>query len=168
MLAQMGIASRAKGSQRLLATTAPGAVLWIRVAISVVFVSEGAQKFLFPAGLGAGRFAKIGIPMPALMGPFIGGVELVAGLLVLVGLLTRLGALLLLADMTVAILSTKIPILLGHGYWRFAAPPGDKTGIWQMLHEARTDMAMWLACLFLCLVGAGWRSVDARLAGRRG
>ena len=105
----MAIESSANGWQRLLATTAPGAVVWIRVAMSVVFVSEGAQKFLFPAALGAGRFAKIGIPMPALMGPFIGGVELVAGLLVLVGLLTRVGALLLLADMTVAILYHEDP-----------------------------------------------------------
>jgi len=163
----MGTAPRAKGMHRLLATTAPAAVLWIRVAIGVVFVSEGAQKFLFPAALGAGRFAKIGIPMPALMGPFIGGIEVVAGLLVLVGLLTRVGALLLLADMTVAILSTKVPILIGHGYWRFAGPPADKTGLCQMLHEARTDLAMWLSCLFIVLVGAGWRSVDARLADRR-
>jgi uncharacterized membrane protein YphA (DoxX/SURF4 family) len=82
---------------------------------------------------------------------------------VLVGLLTRVAALLLLANMTVAILSTKLPILMGHGYWRFAAPSG-KAGLWAMLHEARTDLSMWLSCLFLVVVGAGPRSVDARLA----
>jgi len=76
-------------------------------------------------------------------------------------LLTRGAALLLLADMTVAILSTKLPIVLGHGYWRFAAPAG-KTGLWAMLHEARTDLAMWLSSLFLLLAGAGPRSLDAR------
>lgn len=83
--------------------------------------------------------------------------------LILLGLLTRPAALLLLADMTVAIVSTKIPLLLGHGYWRFAAPPG-KPGFWSMLDDARTDLSMWLACLFLLSVGAGARSVDARLA----
>jgi len=148
--------------RRLLETRAPNAVWLVRLAIAIVFVSEGIQKFLYPAALGAGRFAKIGIPGPEVMGPFIGAVEIACGALVLFGLFTRLAALLLLADMTVAILSTKIPILIGHGLWRFAAPTG-KAGLWSMLHEARTDLSMWLACLFLVLVGAGTRSVDTRL-----
>jgi putative oxidoreductase len=42
---------------------AKGIVL-IRVLVGWVFLSEGIQKFLFPAALGAGRFAKIGIPAP--------------------------------------------------------------------------------------------------------
>jgi uncharacterized membrane protein YphA (DoxX/SURF4 family) len=152
--------------RRLLETRAPHAVWLLRLAIAIVFVSEGIQKFIYPAALGAGRFAKIGIPAPEVMGPLIGFVELACGALVLVGLFTRLAALLLLADMTVAILSTKIPILIGHGFWRFAAPTG-KVGLWSMLHEARTDLSMWLGCLFLVLVGAGMRSVDAHLAPAR-
>jgi|SRR5579863_3569658 len=148
--------------RRLTQTTAPRAVAWVRLAVAIVFVSEGVQKFLYPAALGVGRFAKIGIPAPQLMGPFIGVVEISCGALVFLGFLTRPAALFLLADMTVAILSTKIPILLGHGYWRFAAPSG-KPGLWSMLHEARTDLSMWLACLFLLLVGAGRSSLDARL-----
>lgn len=51
---------------------------------------------------------------------------------------------------------------IGHGYWHFAAPTG-KTGVWAMVHEARTDFSMWLSCLFLLIVGAGPRSLDARL-----
>jgi uncharacterized membrane protein YphA (DoxX/SURF4 family) len=152
--------------RRLLETRAPDAVWLVRLAIAIVFVSEGLQKFIYPAALGAGRFAKIGIPAPQVMGPFIGFIELACGALVLVGLFTRLAAVVLLADMTVAILSTKIPILVGHGFWRFAAPTG-KAGFWSMLHEARTDLSMWLGCLFLVLVGAGTRSVDAHLAPAR-
>ena len=148
--------------RRILETRAPNAVWLVRLAIAIVFVSEGIQKFVYPAALGAGRFAKIGIPAPEVMGPFICIVEIGCGALVLFGLFTRLAALLLLADMTVAILSTKLPILIGHGFWRFAAPSG-KTGLWSMLHEARTDLSMWLGCLFLVIVGAGGRSVDARL-----
>jgi putative oxidoreductase len=148
--------------RRIVETHAPDAVWLVRLAIAIVFVSEGIQKFVYPAALGAGRFAKIGIPAPEVMGPFIGIVEMGCGALVLFGLFTRLAALLLLADMTVAILSTKLPILIGHGFWRFAAPSG-KTGLWSMLHEARTDLSMWLGCLFLVIVGAGGRSVDARL-----
>jgi uncharacterized membrane protein YphA (DoxX/SURF4 family) len=152
---------------RLLASSAPGAVALIRVAIATVFVSEGIQKFLYPAALGAGRFAKIGIPAPEVMGPFIGVVEIACGALVLVGLLTRLASLLLIADMAVALLSTKVPILLGRGYWLFAAPSGGKFGVWAMLHEARTDLAMLLCSVFLFFVGAGPWSVDARLVPPR-
>lgn len=148
--------------RRLLRSSAPGAVALIRLAVAVVFVSEGIQKFVYPAALGAGRFAKIGIPAPEVMGTFIAVIEIGCGTLVLVGLFTRIAALLLVADMTVAILSTKIPILIGHGYWRFAAPAG-KTGLWAMLHEARTDLSMWLGCLFLLVVGAGASSLDARV-----
>ena len=155
-----------RGLRGLLETHAPAAVTLIRLAVATVFVSEGVQKFLFPAATGAGRFAKIGIPAPELMGPFIGVVEIVCGALVLVGLFTRLAALLLMANMTVAILSTKVPILIGHGYWRFAAPTG-KTGLWGMLHEARTDFSMWLSCTFLLLVGAGPSSLDVRLGSGR-
>lgn len=151
---------------RILESKAPDAVALVRLAIAIVFVSEGIQKFLHPAGLGAGRFAKIGIPMPELMGPFIGFIELGCGALVLFGLVTRIAALLLVADMTVAILSTKVPIWLGHGYWRFAAPTGSP-GLWSMLHEARTDFSMWLAALFLVVVGAGGLSIDARLSSGR-
>ena len=148
--------------RQILETRAPDAVWLVRLAIAIVFVSEGIQKFVYPAALGAGRFAKIGIPAPEVIGPFIGIVEIGCGALVLFGLFTRLAALLLLADMTVAILSTKLPILIGHGFWRFAAPSG-KAGLGSMLHEARTDLSMWLGCLFLVIVGAGGRSVDARL-----
>ena len=43
------------------------AVILIRLMVGIVFLSEGIQKFLYPAEQGAGRFAKIGIPSPELM-----------------------------------------------------------------------------------------------------
>ena len=125
-------------------------------------MSEGIQKFLYADALGAGRFAKIGIPAPEVMAPFVGVVEIVGGTLILLGLLTRLGALVLLIDMIVAITSTKIPILIGHGFWGFADPKA-RTGFLGMAHEARTDFSMLLACAFLIVVGAGAVSVDSRL-----
>lgn len=161
------MASGSANVRRILDSRAPSAIVLIRIAVGIVFVSEGVQKFLYPAALGAGRFAKIGIPAPEVMGPFIGIIEIACGALVLAGLLTRLAALLLIADMAVAILSTKVPILLGHGYLRFAAPSGGKPGLWSMLHEARTDLSMLLASLFLFIVGGGRSSVDARLVASR-
>jgi putative oxidoreductase len=69
--------------------------------------------------------------------------------------------------MLIAILSTKIPILLGHGFWGFSLRALPYYGFWGMSHEARTDFAMLSGLIFLLIVGAGRWSVDARIAGRR-
>ena len=71
-------------------TEAPRAVVLVRLLVGAVFLSEGIQKFLFPADVGAGRFAQIGLPSPEIFGPFVGSVEIVCGTLVLLGLFTRL------------------------------------------------------------------------------
>jgi len=144
--------------ERLRATSAPREVVLIRFAVGLIFVSEGTQKFLFPAALGAGRFAKTGIPHPEILGPFVGTMEILCGSLVLLGLATRLAAIPLVFTMLVALTSTKLPILLGHAVWRFAAP-AKGTGVWSMLHESRTDVAMLAGTLFLLAVGAGPWSV---------
>lgn len=136
------------------AERATKAVLLVRVLVGWVFVSEGVQKFLFPDVLGTGRFVKIGIPWPQFMAPFVGVVEIVCGSLLLIGLLTRLAAIPLLIDICVAIYSTKLVTL-------------TKNGIWNTLHEARTDVSMFLGLIFLLLVGAGSLSVDARSSTKR-
>jgi uncharacterized membrane protein YphA (DoxX/SURF4 family) len=125
----------------------------IRLMVGWVFLSEGVQKFLFPEALGVGRFVKIGIPAPHFSAPFVGVVEIVCGSLLIIGLLTRLAAIPLLIDITVAIVTTKIPLL-------------QKSGFWAAMHEARTDYCMWLGSLFILIVGAGSLSLDARLAHR--
>ena len=150
--------------RKLLATNAPAAVILIRVLVGWVFLSEGIQKFLDPAALGAGRFAKIGIPAPEFFGPFVGACEIVCGALVLVGLLTRLASVVLLINITVAIFTTKLPVLLGHEIWGFALPKLPQYGMWSMLHEARTDFSMFLGLVFLLVLGAGPWSVDARIS----
>ena len=131
------------------------AIVLIRLMVGGVFLVEGILKFLYPNELGIGRFEKIGIPAPHLMGPFVGGIEILCGALVLVGLLTRLAVVPLLIDISVAIISTKIPILLGHGVWRFANPKAPYHGLLGMVHEGRTDFAMWLGLVFLLAVGSG-------------
>jgi putative oxidoreductase len=153
---------------KLLRTTAPPATLLVRLLVGAVFLPEGIQKLLFPDAQGAGRFAKIGIPAPDVIGPFVGGVEIVCGSLLLIGLLTRLAAIPLIIDISVAIISTKLPILLGHGIWRFSLPKLANYGFWSMAHEARTDFCMLVGSLFLLIVGAGKKwSVDARLTNER-
>ena len=147
-----------------LSTNAPSATILIRLLTGIVFLSEGIQKFLYPAELGVGRFAKIGIPTPEAMAPFVGGLEIICGGLIILGLFTRWAAIVLLLDISVALISTKIPILLGHGFLGFSLAQLPRYGLLSMLHEARTDFAMWLGLLFLIIVGAGKKfSVDAKL-----
>ena len=130
------------------------AIILVRLMVGIVFLSEGIQKFLYPAELGAGRFAKIGIPSPELMGPFVGAAEIVCGTLILMGLFIRLAAAAMLIDISVALLSTKLPILLGRAVGPFSLPKLPRYGVWSSLHEARADLCMWLGSLFLILVSA--------------
>lgn len=153
--------------RRLAATGAPRSTLLLRGAVGAIFVSEGIQKFLFPAALGAGRFEKIGIPAPEVLGPLVGGLEVVCGACVLLGIATRLAASTLAGIMVVALASTKVPILLGRGYLGFAAPSAAKVGAWSALHESRTDVSMLCSSLFLLIVGAGYWSLDFLIAQRR-
>jgi len=149
----------------LMRTRETGWAILVRLLVGlVVFFPEGLQKLLFPDILGAGRFARIGIPFPELMGPFVGAVETVCGLLIIVGLMTRLATIPLLIVMVVAVVSTKWPILLGHDVGPFHLAAGMKrVGFWSASHEARADLTMFLGLLFLLIVGAGRWSLDALL-----
>ena len=163
----LGTGSKTEESMRnWLDTSAPSSVVLIRVLVGGVFLAEGIQKFLYPAELGAGRFARIGIPFPEVTGPFVGGAEIVCGALIIAGLLTRLAALVMLINISVAIVSTKLPILLGQSIGPFSLAKLPRYGFWSAIHEARTDLSMSLGSLFLVLVGAGVLSMD-RLLMRR-
>lgn len=140
--------------KRLMRTDGSKWTLLIRLAVGGIFLSEGIQKFLFPDQLGPGRFEKIGLPNPEVLGFVVGGFEILCGALVLVGLLTRLAAVPLILIMSGAIVATKMPIMV-------------KSGFWKMAHEARTDFSMLMGALFLLLVGAGAWSLDARLARKK-
>jgi putative oxidoreductase len=152
---------------RIIDSNAPAAVILIRLMVGAVFVSEGIQKFLYPAELGSGRFERMGFGNPELTALGVGAAEILFGALVLVGLYTRAAAVPLALIMIGAIVSTKIPILLGESYLGFQLRKLDHYGFWSMAHEARTDWAMLLGSLFLMAVGAGKWSLDARLASRR-
>ncbi len=136
--------------RKLITTDKATTTLLIRLVVCVVFLSEGIQKFLFAEAQGAGRFKKIGLPNPEFLGTFVGTTEIICGLLILVGLLTRFAAIPLIIIMLVAITTTKIPILADGG-------------IWKMLHESRTDWAMLLCSVFLLMRGGGAFSLDGKM-----
>ena len=117
-------------------------LLLLRLLVGWVFLSEGIQKFLFPAALGAGRFQKIGIPYPQYTAPFVGTVEIVCGAMLILGIATVYAAIPLLIDIVVAILTTKLPMLHHQGFWA-------------TMHEGRTDFCMLLGLIAIKCLGAG-------------
>ena len=137
--------------KKLFVTDGAATTILIRLMVGAVFLSEGIQKFLFAEQLGAGRFAKIGLPSPGFLGPFVGTFEIICGALVLIGLLTRAAAIPLLIIMLVALATTKATVLANDGFW-------------EMLHGSRTDWAMLLGSIFLIIKGGGKWSVDKKIA----
>jgi putative oxidoreductase len=125
------------------------AALLLRILVGWVFLTEGIQKFLFPAALGYGRFAKIGIPYPHVTAPFVGVVEIACGILLMVGLVTRFATIPLLIDIGVAIATTKVPMLLHQGFW-------------PAMHEGRVDFSMLLGLIAILCMGGGRISCDAK------
>lgn len=157
-----------KALQGVVATDAPAATILIRLIIGGIFLSEGIQKLLYPDLRGAGDFEQIGIPFPEVMGPFVGITQTVCGVLVLLGLFVRLAAIPQIIMMLVAILSTKIPILLGYEFWGFSLRELPIYGFWSMAHEARNDFTLLLGSIFFIIVGAGRLSLDKQIEQRFG
>jgi putative oxidoreductase len=134
-----------------LVTAAPPATVLIRLAVGIIFFTQGILKFIDPAW-GVLRFAKIGFPYPDFTAHFVGTFEIVCGLLVTIGILTRLASVPLLIVNLTAIATTKIPELFR-----------PEQGFWFMVSDARTDFAMLMGLLFLLIEGAGSLSIDKRM-----
>lgn len=132
---------------KIISTNNSKTIILIRLIVGAVFLSEGIQKFLFPALRGAGRFEKIGLPSPEFLGSFVGAFEIICGLLLLIGLFSRLASIPLIVIMLVALAITKSEVYL-------------EEGLWELLHESRTDWAMLLGSFFLLIEGSGGYSFD--------
>ncbi len=140
-------------------------ILILRLMAGGVFFWEGILKFAFP-NQGVGRFTKLGFPMPEVTADLVATFEIIGGLLLILGLFTRLTAFLFVIEMIVAILTTKISLYLGTSPLPLPpAPP--KTGFGAVLHEIRSDYAQLLVSLFLIVEGAGRRSLDHFFSGKR-
>ena len=136
-------------------TEGPRNVLLVRIAVGLIFFTQGILKYI-DRNLGVVRFTRIGFPHPYFTAHFVGTVEILCGVLLLVGLWTRIVSIPLLIVITTAIATTKIPEL-------FRA----NQGFWYMVSDARTDFAMFCCLVFLISVGGGSWSLDAMLARRR-
>jgi putative oxidoreductase len=139
----------------------PRANLLIRLMAGSVFFWEGLMKFVF-LNQGVGRFTKLGFPFPVFTAHFVGGLEIVGGIMLMLGLGTRLIAIPFIVEMLVAMLSTKPGIFLGTSPLPLPpAPP--QIGLWAVLHEIRSEYAQLVSTLFLLLSGPGPVSLDAAL-----
>jgi len=124
------------------------------MAAGLVFFTQGILKYLDPT-MGVIRFTRIGFPIPDFTAHLVGTFEIICGLLLIVGLFTRLASIPLLAVILMAIATTKIPELFRAGQ-----------GFWFMVSDARTDFAMTMSLIFLLIAGGGGLSFDLWLATR--
>jgi putative oxidoreductase len=144
----------------------PASVLFLRLMAGGVFLWEGILKFVY-VNQGVGRFTKLGMPFPHFTANFVGYLEIVGGLLLLSGLMTRLISIPFIIEMIVAILSTKISLYLGTS--PLPLPPSPpQFGMWAVLHEVRSEYAQLLTTAFLLVNGPGKWSLDALLQRKRG
>ena len=87
------------------------APLIIRVIVGVIMTAHGLSKLMGgPAAFGQGMLGQLGVPLPVLMGYVVTLVELGGGILLIVGLLSRIAALLLSIDLAFAILLVKVNV----------------------------------------------------------
>ncbi len=142
----------------LLTTRAPAAVVLIRAFVGLVFAGEGILKFARPETLGPGRFETSGIPAPYLTAYADGIVEIVCGAAILAGLLVRLASIPMIVDMVGALTITKVPLL-----WAGAPLYPRESGLGDLFHEGRLEIAMLCGSVFLLIVGSGALSFDARM-----
>ena len=128
-----------------------GGLLILRLALGLVFIVHGGQKLFF-IGMGgtAQMLSQMAIPGAALIGPVLAIVEPLAGVAIVLGLLTRVAAFAVAMDMLGA-------LLLFHRLHGFFVPMGIEF-----------PMMLCASGLALAALGAGSFSVDHSLARRRG
>ena|SRR5579859_3999691 len=120
-----------------------------RFPVGAIFLIEGILKFRLPQEFGVGRFMRIGIVVPQFFAPFDGAFEVGCGILLLLGLFTRLAVIPMIINMLVAIYTTKLPVLAREGFWKMA-------------HAALLDYAMLFGLISILIAGAGTWSLDER------
>ena len=137
---------------QILDTGDDGKIIFIRVITGLIFISEGIQKYLIVTMFGPAFFREIGFANPMFWVYFTGAFEIICGLMVLIGLFTRVASIPLLIIMVIAFITTKLPLLPAKGLWTF-------------LHEYSTEFSLTLLLILLMIYGGGKWSVDRKILG---
>ncbi len=126
-------------------------LLITRVLLGVVLIVHGGQKLFVNGVEGTGAFFEsVGVPAAQAAAAFAGTVELVGGILLVLGLLTQLVAVLVVVVTAGA-----------YFYVHQAAGIYAADGGWELV------AVIGLAAVVFGLVGPGRYSIDALIAGRR-
>lgn len=136
---------------KILDTEDDSKIIFVRLIAGLIFISEGIQKYLVVTMLGPAYFKEIGFGHPIFWADFTGAFEILCGVLILIGLLTRLASIPLLIIMITAFITTKRPLFLSEGFLSFA-------------HEYRIDFAMTLLLILLIIYGGGKWSIDLKIS----
>jgi uncharacterized membrane protein YphA (DoxX/SURF4 family) len=139
----------------------PSATILLRLMTGGVSLWEGLLKFVY-TNQGVGRFTKLGFPFPHATANLVGMLEIVGGILLITGFLTRPIAIPFVIEMLVAILSTKIALYMGTSPLPLPPVP-PQFGFWAVLHEIRSEYAQLMTTMFLLIAGPGRWSLDALL-----
>lgn len=86
------------------------AILLVRVLLGAFFAISGGYKLFVPSRrrLMHDTLVETGVPLPQIMTFFVSAVEFAGGLLLIAGFMSSLASFMLLVDMLVAILTTKL------------------------------------------------------------
>jgi putative oxidoreductase len=126
-------------------------VLIARVLLALMFVLAGVGKLAGLEGT-AGYIASKGLPMPMVLAAATGVLELVAGVMLIVGWQARWAALALAGF-------TLLASVLFHNYW---AMPAEQQMMQQLMFMKNLSVIGGLLLVFA--FGAGALSLDARRA----
>lgn len=128
----------------------------VRVLIGVIMTAHGWQKLteMGPANFGNQMLGGLGLPAPVLLGWVVTLLELVGGIALIVGVFTRVSALLLAAVLVGATVLVKVDIGL------LAGPDAPLPG-------AELDLALLAGLITVTLLGPGPLSIDRMLGIER-
>lgn len=132
-----------------------GTILIARLALSVLFLWSGVMKLLGYSAF-AGYLQAKGVPFVQIAAPVATAVEVIGGILLVVGFLIRPLALL----MAVYTIATAI---LGHDFWNVANAALQH----DMVIHFWKNVGIAGGFLLLFVTGAGGASIDAARAPRR-
>jgi putative oxidoreductase len=153
MAREMAVPARETvGMNRYAEMVAPYTLTILRVIVGLTFLLTGLPKWSNLGGF-SGFIGSLGVPMAGAVGPLIATLEVVGGLLLIVGFAVRWVSILFFVEMLITTLLVKMPNA------GFIAPQGKGVG-------AELDLLLLAGALVLFGYGAGMLSIERNVLKR--